>query len=54
VFFSPDQWTIANNFTDKLYLGYVILGAAGTLAVAIFLVVMAFRERRAKRVPVTG
>ena len=54
VLFSPDQWTIANNQANYLYLQYVMWGAAGSIAVFIFLVVMAARERRARRVPPAG
>jgi hypothetical protein len=54
VYFTPDQWAIANNFSDYPYLGYVLWGAVGTLAAFVFLVVMALREKRAKRGVVTG
>jgi hypothetical protein len=44
--FMPGMWTIANNPNDQPYLTYVAVGAAVTVASLIFLLFMAWREKR--------
>ncbi|MEN6409198.1 MAG: hypothetical protein ABFD44_05725, partial [Anaerolineaceae bacterium] len=42
-------WTLANQYTEASYLNLVIIGAIGTLLTAVFLSVMAWRERYAEQ-----
>ncbi len=47
--FNPDQWTLTNDMTSRIYLDYILFGAVGTLVTFIFLAFMVRRENRAKK-----
>lgn len=42
-------WRLANQYTEASYLNLVIIGAVGSLLTAVFLIIMAWREKGAEQ-----